>query len=217
MEFDFSLIGVYEYIYDKIDKIGSDLFQIDTVRNFFVEETIGYVIERCKNAEATQTITDEIRTLVVPEKLDLHSDSFNPYLLMAALPKNYLRKLRVNCIKKNGHLSENPTSLNWAEYDNYKKNPLRKPDSDNPFILQREDLIMVDQGVDVEIDKLSLIYCKKPTFATLNTQEDRIVNLPDDSIFEIIDSTIFSLLNSIGDVRAAAKYQEKEAFKKINK
>lgn len=214
---DFSLIGVYDYIYDKMDKIGSDLFQLDTVRNFFIQEAYGFVTERCNVIEATQAISDDIRPLVVPTKLNLVVDPFDPYLLIAAFPKNYLRTLRINSIKKNGIPSENPNKISWAEYDNYKKNPLRSPDSENPIILQRENFIVVDQGVDTKINEVSLIYCRKPIFAGLDTQTDRIVDLPDESILEIINNTIVALDNSIGDPRAASNYQQNQTFKKISR
>lgn len=214
---DFSLEGVYSYIYEKMDKIGSDLFQIDTVLNFFKDHAYGFVIERCNSMEATQSVTDDIRPLIVPVKLDLTIDPFDPYLLITAFPKNYLRTLRVNALKSNGIPSENPSKITWSEYDNYKKNPLRKADSDNPIILQREDLIVVDQGIDTGINKVSLIYCRKPIFANLSTQSDRIVDLPDESILEIIKDTIVAIENSIGDPRASGNYQYKESYKKINK
>lgn len=203
----FSLNEIHLLILEKADKIGSDYFPLDVVRNRFISETYKYLNEVVKAIEITQQISDKIKPLVVPKTMNVISD---PALsgVIAPLPNDYFHLLRINPIFREGVTSRKSTVIRHGSSNVTNLDPYNKPTMEYPVITQYANVVNVNTGGQESPIKVLFIYIKKPIFAELNAAQERIVNLPDDVILDIVDLTVIELFQTSIDIRSSNQQQQ---------
>ena len=206
------------------DKLGSDYFTLPVLLNRFETSTWDFVGEKLKEIEATQTVTDDISPLIVRANLivlpqpdfGLITDIALAPTYACAEPTNYHRTVAYDVIYNDSTTARRVDKISQAEYQTAKINPNKKPTKHYPLLLQSASQFQIDSGDSIP-KMLRLTYCKKPTFGTTGTPEQRIVNLPDDAIEKILLDVVTSLFASTGDERTQTNNQLEESFRKIYK
>lgn len=203
-------------VLQETDKAGSDYFDLKRVLDEFQKVTWDFVGARAKEIEITQEVTDDIRTLLRSEKINLNNDPDNNLIKMAALPNQYYRRLKINVLFSDGIASRKTTVQRHGEADVNLLNPLKKPDRSYPLVTQFDSYFSVDTGLrsgDIIVpEKLLLVYLKKPNFGKQQTAA--VVDLPDDVCEHLFAMTANSLLNGIGDERTATDFQIENTYRK---
>lgn len=214
---DYTLSETHEKLKQLLDKMGSDYFPLPVILNFFETATLDFIGENLKIVEKTQTVTDDIRTLISPKELPIILNP-NPGLevrYIAALPDDYHRQVAYSVFYTDGSSCRRADLMRHSEYETAKMNPNRKPTKMYPIIVQESSQFRIDSGPGVIPSVFKLTYCKKPTYATTGEPNTRIVNLPDDAIEKILLKTAKLMFNKTGDERTGTTYQLEEAFRKV--
>lgn len=196
------------------DKMGSDYFPLPVFLNFFETATYDFVGECLKRIENTQTITDDIRDLIVPKEIVVIQDPNRAGKYIAAVPSDYLRQVAYDVRYADGSRCRRADVLKHAQKNVYRNDPTRKAEKDYPIILQYGSFFEIDSGSTVP-KFFDLTYCKKPVFATTGEPGKRIVNLPDDAIEEVLKITVTGLFNKTADERQQSSYQLQESYRKV--
>jgi hypothetical protein len=214
---DYTLTNVANKINEFADKIGSDYYPLPVVLDFFETSSYDFIGERLKHIEKTQEITDDISSLIKTSWLTVGQiatvDVNEPVKYGAAIPTDYLRKVAYDVYYADGSRCRRADLKRHGELMPGKNNPYRAPSKNYPIILQEENLFKIDAGAIVA-DRFYLIYCKKPTFATVGTPSTRAVNLPDDAIEKVILKTLISLYGKTADQRAAVMKEIEDSYRK---
>lgn len=212
----YTVTEAYNRVLEEADKLGSDYFSLPQVLSAFKKETFDFVGSKTKEAERTQEVTDDIRTLVVATKVSLISNPDEPLEFLAALPSNYFAKLSLNVLYTDGLKARKPNIERFGESNTNAISPLKKADRMYPTIQQFGSYFNVIPNLPssstIQADKLILIYIKKPTFGKL--QNDVIVDLPDEICEYLFATTANTLLMNIGDERAPMDFQNNQSYRK---
>lgn len=211
---EYSLAEVHEKLKQLADKMGSDYFVLPVFVNFFETATYDYVGEKLKIVEKTQEITDDIRDLIVPKDINIAPDPTIANKYIAPIPTDYLRLVAHSILYADNTECKRSDLVRYAEYSTTRRNPNTKPDKNYPAILQFEGYFQIDSGSTIPT-KMRLIYCKKPSFASIGQPGTRIVNLPDDAIEKILKITVTNLFNKTADERTQSSYQLQETYQKV--
>lgn len=217
---DYTLAETHEKMKQFLDKMGSDYFPLPVILNFFETATLDFIGENLKIVEETQTVTDDIRTLIpAPKELVIIEDpnSTLERRYIAALPDDYLRRVAYSVFYSDGSACRRADLLRHAEYESAKANPNRMPTRLYPIILQEDSFFRIDSGPGVVPSHLKLTYCTKPKYAETSTPDTRIVNLPDDAIEKILLKTTKLMFAKTADERTGTTYQLEDAFRKVFK
>jgi hypothetical protein len=213
----YKLSEVHQKLKELSDKMGSDYFVLPVFLSFFETATYDFVGEKLSIIEKTQTITDDVRQLIVSaEDLPITEDENIDGKYIAGIPSNYLRVVAYDVEYENGDRCRRADLIRQAQYALAKNNPSREPTKDYPLILQEASSFQIDSGVTVPV-KFRLTYAKNPTFATTNNLNSRIVNLSNEAIEKILKITVTNLFNKTGDQRAQSSYQLQESYRKVFK
>lgn len=210
---DYTLAEVYEKLKQLCDKMGSDYFVMPVFLNFFETATFDFVGEKLKHIELTQEVTDDIRTLIEIKNLVISPDPNFSSRYITAIPTDYLRLVAHDVSYLDGSLCRRSDLIRHSEYQHSKRNPNRTPTKSYPLIIQRSDTFQIDAGISIA-SIMVLTYCKKPSFATTNNTNTRIVNLPDDAIEKILKTTVTNLFNTTADQRVQSSAQLDESYRK---
>lgn len=213
---DYQLSNVHEKLKQLSDKMGSDYFPLPVFLNFFETATYDFVGEKLKIVEKTQEVTDDIRPLVIPKDVVIIEDPNRAKKYIAAIPSDYLRILAYSVDYADGSSCRRADLLRHAEYELAKLSPNKEPTKSYPLILQFDSYFQIDSGSDVP-KNFSIIYAKKPSFATTGESTTRIVNLPDDAIEKILKITVTNLFNKTSDERTPMSYNLQESYRKVFK
>lgn len=198
------------------DKMGSDYFVLPVLLSFFETATYDFVGERLKHIELTQEITDDIKPLIIPKNLPIDEDPNEAGRYIASLPTDYHRLIAQDVFYANNVRCRRSDLIRHAEYSTYKGNPNKQPTKLYPLIMQFADVFQIDAGGEVPTI-MKIVYCKKPSFATTNDLNTRIVNLPDDAIEKILKVTVTNLFNKTADERTQSSYQLQETYRRVFK
>lgn len=212
----YTVTEAYNRVLEEADKLGSDYFTIPQMLSAFKKETLDFVGSKAKDAERTQEVTDDIRSLVIPLKIPLLENPDEPLEKIAALPGNYFAKLTLNVLYSDGLKARKPNIERFGESNTNAISPLKKADRMYPTIQQFGNYFNVITGLSatstIQPDKLLLIYIKRPTFGKL--QNDIIVDLPDEVCELLFASTANAFLLNTGDERFQMDFQNNQTFRK---
>jgi len=206
----------YTRVLEEVDKLGSDYFALPQVLSAFKKEAFDFIEARAKEAEITQEVTDDIRTLVVPLKVTLTPNPDDAAHYIAALPNNYNRLLRLNIMYSDGITARKPKIEKFGEHNTNMINPLTSPNRSYPLIQQFSNYFNVITGLPVggviSPTEMIIIYIKKPTFGTQQGQP--IIDLPDSACELLFAKTATALLLNTGDPRAQVDFQVNQTYRK---
>jgi hypothetical protein len=212
----YSVTEAYNRILEEADKIGSDYYTLPQVLKAFKKETFDFVGARAAEAEITQEVTDDIRSLVVPAKIAFIPNPDNALEVMAIVPNDYHSRLSINVLYSDGLKARKPTIEKMGEINTNSISPFKKEDRMYPRIQQFSNYFNVITGLSsssvITPDKLILIYLKKPTFG--KALSDQIVNLPDNVCELLFATTANSFKINAGDQRAASTFQINNTYRK---
>lgn len=211
---DYILSNVHLKIKQFADKVGSDYFPLPVILNFFETSTLDFIGERLKHIEKTQEITDDIAPLIVNGNLIIAPTSYLSDKYTAAIPTNYHRLVSYDVLYEDGTRCRRADLLRQAEYHTARNNPNREPTKQYPIILQESNVFQIDAGVTIP-HRLSIMYCKKPSFATTGESTVRIVNLSDEAIEKILYKTVMNLFNKTGDQRIETTAKLEESYRNL--
>jgi hypothetical protein len=213
----YKLSEVHQKLKELADKMGSDYFSLPVFLGFFETATYDFVGEKLNIVEKTQTITDDIRTLIGPPvDLPITPDGNITGKHIAGIPSEYLRVVAYDVLYADGERCRRADLIKQAQYALAKMNPSREPTKTYPLILQEASYFQIDSGETTPLI-LRLTYAKTPTFATTDNLNVRVVNLPNDAIEKILKITVTNLFNKTGDQRAQSSYQLQESYRKVFK
>lgn len=199
------------------DKLGSDFFPLPVLVPVFENATIDFVGERLKIFEKNQEITDDISNLIIPKKVAIIE---NPDLdfadeYIAPIPEDYMRILSYGVIYDDTSRSRTTRMMKNSQYMIMRNDPNNKPNKFYPIAVQLNSIWKIYSGSVNTPTGFNIVYCKKPTFATVYETATRIVNLSDEAIEKILMMTVTRLFNSTADQREQTNYQLQEAFRKV--
>lgn len=213
---NYTLDEVYEYILDRADKKGSDMFQLPYVLNVFQTETYDFIDSKLPTLESNQRDTQDLQQIMLTKKINVVQDIENPYKTNAALPEELYHLSRVNPIFKGEVTSRRPKLIRHGNYDGMKVDPHNSPTPEYPLITQYNNYISIDSGFNEKPISTLITYLLKPIFAKENELQERVVNLPDGVIEAIIQKCVKELVSSKGDQRTQSEFA-KEAGARTNK
>ena len=205
------------------DKLGSDYFTLPVLLNKFETSAWDFIGEKLKLIETTQTITDDIRPLIVTRNLAVLAESgvdtaptgvVIPARYLSAEPSDYHRTVAYDVYYNDGTKALRADKIAQSEYRVALRNPNKSANKQYPLILQEASQFQIDCGEAIA-STFRLTYCKKPTFGTTSTPDGRIINLPDDAIEKILLDVVTSLFVNTGDERSKSSYEVEESFRKI--
>lgn len=214
----YSLLNTHKKLNQLTDKMGSDYFPMPLFLNFFETAAYDFIGERLKHVEKTQEITDDIRPLILSRDVIVSTDPNNSGKVVVPIPANYLRLLAYDVFYKDGSKCRRADLVRHGEAIVNAVNPNTKPTKQYPAITQYESYLEINAGTDtVNINKVHLVYCKKPIFPVIgnNNNQDLIIDLPDDAIEKILKKTVMNLFNKTGDERTQSAFQLDQAYRTI--
>jgi hypothetical protein len=213
----YTLGEVFEKTNTLADKVGSDFFTRPVLMHYFENATYDFVGERLKVYEKNQEITDDISNLIIPKYIPmiLSPDIGFDREYVAAIPDDYMRLLSYGVVFQDESTSRRCRLMKNAQYMAMRNDPNNEPDPFYPIIVQQFSTWKIYVGSSLTPFQFRIVYCKKPTFAPLENDETRIVNLSDEAIEKIILSSITKMFNSTADTRIQSSYQIQEAFRKV--
>jgi hypothetical protein len=194
------------YLDELIDKQGSDYFPLPVKLDRFIALTYDFIRSNLVYMDATQPISDDIRTLII-ESSDISiikdSDSWK-----VPVPSNYHRLITIAPLIDGLKKSREVTILKNGQ-ETYALNPFREPTPEYPNVFRMNDFFYIKTGKDNSVyTNAYLKYCKEPTFAKEGELEKRIVDLPIQSIIQICNQVSNSFRYTTSDNFA----QQNEAF-----
>lgn len=205
----------YMRVLEEVDKIGSDYFSLPQVLSALQKEVWNFVDSRCKEIEITQEVTDDIRSLVIPNKIDLMPNPDEPGEYMAALPNNYHRLLKLNIVFSDNIIARKPRVERFGEHNTNIANPYKTPTRAYPLIQQFSNYFNVITNLPVggiiTPTQMTIIYVKKPTFGTQQSQP--VVDLPDAVCEHLFAKTAEALLFNTGDPRGPVDFQVNKTYR----
>lgn len=209
----------YNKALEEADKNGSDYFSLPQFLVFFKNATYDFLGSRVKDVEASQTITDDIRPLVITNGLNLVYDINDPEVfneMFTAIPSNYYRGIRLNVKYNDGSVAREPNFIRHGEEDHVYSNPNKRPTKDYPLIKELSNVFRVVTNLPVngtlQASKLICVYVKHPTFGS--SGPDKIVDLPIDVVYLLTQRTANSFMETKGDARVGTSIQYRELFRK---
>tara|TARA_A100000172_G_C3044260_1_gene111877 strand:- start:61546 stop:62193 length:648 start_codon:yes stop_codon:yes gene_type:complete len=203
---DYTLDETYEYILDRADKKGSDMFQLPYVLNVFQTQTYDFIDEQLPYLESNQRNTQDLQQVMLTKKINVVNDPQDNFKTNAALPEDLYHLSRVNPIFKGGVTSRRPKLIRHGNYDGMRTDPHNKPTAEYPLITQYNNYINIDSGFNEKPISTHITYLTKPIFAKENELQERIVNLPNGVIEAIIQKCVKELVSSKGDQRTQAEF-----------
>lgn len=222
----YSLEWASLHIDSLIDKMGSDYFPIKIKLERFITMTFDFIRENTQYLEANQEISDDLKTLLIRFKSGLVKDdeSHSSNVWNVPEPADYCRLVSIVPIihdSVTGHdmiKAKEVKIIKEGQTTAYNRDPFRLPTAEYPSVQRIANMFKIDVGEDTTIyHKALLAYVKNPTFATINDQQQRIVNLPNIAIEKICLNTADSLRITTGDVTSAPNVQYNSSFGKKGK
>jgi len=210
---DYSLSNTYEYVMDLLDKKGSDLIQLPEMFRVFKTATIDFIGERLPVIEKTQQITEDLRPLMDIKKIPVANNPTDPYSTIASVPSYVDHLVRANPMFANGTSGRRPKLIKHGNIDAYFADPNKRPSEEYPLIVQYLDYVKIFTGYNIKPINVLMTYLKKPDYALLSNQQQRICNLPDSSIEDIINKTVLILSGVRGDERIQIHGQKEQSFR----
>lgn len=203
------------------DKLGSDLFPLPIKMERFQMCTYDFLRESTKWLEATQEISDDIKPLVKHDSLIAINDGNGVFT--APEPVDYYRLISIMPLVNVGggnriQKAKKVHILKEGQRQAYERDPHRKPSGLYPHVFRYASVFEVKvepNNIDV-IDRLKIVYVKKPTFGDINNLNDIVVNLPISAVEQICIKTADSLRFTTGDEAAPSNYQFGTTYGKRN-
>ena len=211
---DYTQQEVYSYILDKVDKKGSDFFQLPHVLKVFRSMTHDFLDEHVKILEETQKVTQDLQFLMLTIKQNVVDDSDNPYIVNAAKPNNCYHLAVVKPIYFGGGVPRQVKMVRHGNMIAMNSDPHNRPTRDYPLITQHSDYVTIDSGYTEKAEACYITFIKHPIFAGLTETTKKIVDFPENVIDKIIEKVCFELISSKGDERSEISHTKSEAFGK---
>lgn len=212
----YTVIQAYNRILEEADKLGSDYFSLPQVLAAFKKEVLDFVGARAKEAELTETVTNDVRPLVVLANIPLIDNPDFPTQKIASIPNNFHTRLTLNVEYTDKHRARKPTVERFGEHNANMVNPNKRPSKQYPLIQQFSDYYNVHTNIPpldaVQPETLVLMYIKYPTFG--EAQAAPVVNLPDTVCELLFSATAAALMNNVGEPRGQVNFQIDQTFRK---
>ena len=219
----YSLEWFDKHIDSMIDKLGSDYFPLQIKLERFETMVYDFIRETTDYFEATQELSDDLKTLLVEGIFDVEKESlsFGNNIWNLPEPADYLRLVSVipvihdSVTGKDMVKAKKVNILKKGQGIAYERDPFRSASAEYPNVYRMTNFFKIDVGTDQTIyNKAYISYVKKPTIANMGELTKRIVNLNDIAIEKICLKTADSLRITTGDVNAAPNYQFNSSFGK---
>lgn len=211
-----------KYIDELLDKMGSDYFPLPIKMGRFVSTTLDFIRENTIYMEASQEISDDIKTLLVRTNMVMAPIAGSIGMFEVPEPNDYIRLVAVEPYARiNGVLTKKFKKIHIIKEGQrlaYERDPFREPSAFYPQVYRNTNVFEVNVGKDTDTyDTAKVSYIKFPTFGDILVDTDIIVNLPPIAIEKIMLKVAESLRFTTADESAAAIYQFDQTFGKRNK
>lgn len=210
---EYSLESVYDYILELTDKKGSDFFQLPFVLNVFKSCTDDFLGERIAIFENTQKVTEDIVDLVKTTKVTVVEDMDNPFIVLAPVPELSLHLFSAKPVFKNGVIPRKTRLIRHGQDEPSEADPHNRPTVKYPTIIQETNVLKINSGKNERALSCYITFLKKPLFAPLDDQDQKIVDLQGPTIEALIKKTVFELESSKADDRSQMAYSKAENFR----
>lgn len=231
---------VDNYLDNELDKLGSDYFPLPIKLYQFRKATYDFIRENTGFSEATQEISDDIKSLVRFQNRVLTQEYYpRENIFRCPYPLDYHRLITLMPLYEveapfsgSGITLDNEDPNERGTFDNTKfkrltiaklgqlevhlRNPHNEPTEEYPLVLRKDDYMEIhfQKGVSTNYTRARILYYKEPTFGDEENLQDIIVDLPKLSVEKIIDRTANSLRFIAGDVHAESNYRFDQTFGK---
>jgi len=206
------------FLDDLMDKNGSDYHSLPVKLDRFILTTYSIIRSGLVYFEASQSINDDIRPLIVekPDVSIIRDNVLNVWKVPE--PADYYRLVHVFPMVDNRKIAREIKIIKSGQ-EEYENNPFREPTAEYPMVYRMSDFFQINTGSEDNTVYTSayLKYCKHPTFATLEEPDKRIVNLSLETILRICNETADSFRYTTGDDSAQAVDVFNSKFGKRNR
>ncbi len=202
-----------------LDKLGSDYFPIDVKFGRFVTCTLDFIRENSIYLEATQEISDDLKTLLVRNRTMVMTEGPESGVYEVAQPIDYLRLIALEPYAYiDGRDTKKFKKVDIVKEGNrmaYDRDPHRKPTPFYPHVYRAGNMFEINVGVDISIyERAKMTYIKKPTFGNINDGNAILLNMTDIAVEKIMLKTAEALRFTTADETAASIYQFDQTFGK---
>lgn len=215
-----------QFMDELLDKMGSDYFPLPIKLSRFRSIVLQFIRETTNFLEGTQEISDDIVSLVKPQKITLSNrvNYMGKEVFRIEYPEDYLRLLnivftdykRVNDGMVH-YLSEQivDSEIKLYKIGNFapnERNPFRKPQGEMVNIYRIDNGLIVDTKQNLKGAKIT--YVKMPIFGV--NKDDAIVNIHNNIVVDkLMHKTCVSLraTSSDEDVAFMDEYVERQGQK----
>ena len=221
----YTLAWCDQYLDELLDKVGSDYFPLPIKLDRFITATYDFLKDRTKNIELNQEISDEIKSLIKSRKVSILKSTISIHsenIWNVAEPIDYYRLIGLVPLYINGESeiskSKKISIIRNGQIESYIRDPFREPNAEYPLVIRNANLFSIYVGNDsTNYTSAYITYVKKPTFAKIDNESNRIVDLSDSAIEQILLKTSNYLRFGVSDEDAANNYQFNSQFGEYNK
>ena len=155
---------------------------------------------------------------ILKSTISIHSEN----IWNVAEPIDYYRLIGLVPLYINGESeiskSKKISIVRNGQIESYTRDPFREPNAEYPLVIRNANLFSIYVGNDSTLYTSAYItYVKKPTFAKIDNESNRIVDLSDSAIEQILLKTSNYLRFGVSDEDAANNYQFNSQFGEYNK